>query len=177
MKLSELSKSERRLMGVMAGLVTLLLNVAVLKYFLSTRTQLVQQRAQKTEICESLRLLTQNSVLWEDRAQWVQKRQPKLEGEQAEGNALLNLLKNSASKHGVTLSKQQLVPAKTDSGSIAVPVECELRANWKSMCSFLSEIQSPDRFIVIQQSRLRIDPTDATQMLCNITVAKWFASR
>ena len=164
-------------MGVVAGLLVLLLNAAVVKYFLNTRASMVQQRAQKTELCDSLRLLTENSALWESRADWVQKKQPKLEGEQAEGNALLNLLKNSAAKHGVTLSKQQLVPAKTEMGSTAVPVECELKANWKSMCAFLSEIQSPDRFTVIQQSRLRIDPSDATQMLCNITVAKWFAPR
>jgi len=177
MKFSELSPSERRLVGIVVALVVLLLNVSVVKYFLSTRNQLQQASLQKTQLCESLRLLVDSAPFWEGRGQWLQKTQPKLENEALEGNALLNFLKDGASKHGVALSKQQLVAAKNEAGVIAVPVEFEVKANWKNLCAFLQELQAPERFVVIQQSRLRVDPTDPTQMLCNITVAKWFAPR
>jgi len=180
MKLSELSTSEKRLVGIVATLAAVLLNVLVGKFFLNTRSQLTQQTVQKTGMCDSLRGLMENAPLWEERANWMQKRQPKLESDAAqqnEGNALLNLLKENASKHGVSLSKQQLVSAKTETGAVAIPVQFELKANWKNLCGFLADLQAPERFIVIQQSRMRIDPADATQMLCDMTVAKWFAAR
>lgn len=177
MKFSELSTSERRLVGIVAALSGLLLNVLVLKFFLTTRSQLTQQAVQKTAMCDSLRMLVEDAPLWEERANWMQQRQPKLENDVAEGNALLNVLKENASKHGVSLSKQQLVPAKNETGAVAVPVQFEVKAHWKNLCGFLADLQGPDRFIVIQQSRLRVDPADATQMLCDMTVAKWFAAR
>jgi Tfp pilus assembly protein PilO len=177
MKFSELSTSEKRLVGIVAVLAALLVNLLVVKFFLTTRSQLAQQAEQKTTLSNSLRLLVEDASLWEERANWMLKHQPKLENDVAEGNALLNLLKEKASKHGVSLSKQQLVPAKTETGAVAVPVQFEVKAHWKNLCGFLADLQGPDRFIVIQQSRLRVDPADATQMLCDMTVAKWFAAR
>jgi uncharacterized membrane protein YeiB len=177
MNFSELSKREKFFVAVVAGLVAVLVNLLVIKFFVKTRGELAQQAAQKTQMCESLRLLMENGALWEDRAKWLQKTQPKLEDETVEGNALLNVLKEKASKHGVTLSKQQFGSQRTESGAVAIPVQFELKANWKNLCGFLSDLQAPERFIVIQQSRLRIDPADATQMLCDMTVAKWFAPR
>ena len=177
MKLSELSQSEKRLVGIVAVLVTVLLNVVVFQFFAKTRLQLNTQLAQKTTLVGSLRELEATAPLWEQRAQWLQKVQPKLGSEQTEGNALLTFLKESASKHGLTLAKQQLASAKTDGGITAVPVQFEFKGPWRGVCAFFAELQAPDRFLVIQQSRMRVDPSDATQMLCDCTVAKWFAAR
>ena len=177
MKLSELSQSEKRLMGIVAFLVVVLLNVVVFQFFLKTRRQLAAQYEQKTSLAGSLRELEASAPLWERRSQWLQKVQPKLGSEQAEGNSLLTFLKESASKHGLTLAKQQLVSAKTDGGITAVPVQFEFKGPWRGVCAFFAELQAPERFIVVQQSRMRVDPADATQMLCDLTVAKWFATR
>ena len=177
MKLSELSQSEKRLMGIVAVLVAVLLNVVVFQFFAKTRGQLHSQLEQKSALAGSLRELESTSPLWEQRAQWLQKIQPRLGSEQTEGNALLTFLKESASRHGLTLAKQQLVSAKTDGGITAVPVQFEFKGSWRGVCSFFAELQAPERFLVIQQSRMRVDPADATQMLCDCTVAKWFAAR
>jgi Tfp pilus assembly protein PilO len=177
MKISELSQSEKRLMGIVAFLVVVLLNVVVFQFFAKTRSQLNSQYAQKTGLAGSLRELESSAPMWERRAHWLQKAQPKLGSEQTEGNALLTFLKESASKHGLTLAKQQLVSAKTDGGITAVPVQFEFKGPWRGVCGFFAELQAPDRFIVVQQSRMRVDPADATQMLCDCTVAKWFATR
>ena len=67
--------------------------------------------------------------------------------------------------------------AKTDGGITAVPVQFEFKGPWRGVCAFFAELQAPDRFLVVQQSRMRVDPSDATQMLCDCTVAKWFAAR
>lgn len=177
MKLSELSQSEKRLMAIVACLVVVLLNVVVFQFFAKTRRQLAAQLEQKSSLVGSLRELEASTPKWEGRAQWLQKVQPKLGSEQAEGNALLTFLKESASKHGLTLAKQQLASAKTDGGITAVPVQFEFKGSWRGVCAFFAELQAPDRFVVIQQSRMRVDPADATQILCDCTVAKWFAAR
>jgi hypothetical protein len=39
------------------------------------------------------------------------------------------------------------------------------------------ELQAPDRFLVFQQARLKVDPSDATSMQGDFTVAKWFPSK
>lgn len=176
MKLSQLSKSEARLVGIVAVMAAVLLNLVVFKYFSTTRAQIVQEAAQKTATLESLRLLQKDFGFWEERAQWLQKSQPKLTSD-AEGGALLNFLKESAAKNGLNLAKQQLVSSKNEAVFVAVPVQFELKGNWKSLCGFLTELQAPERFIVIQQARLRVDASDATQMQCDFTVAKWFAPR
>jgi Tfp pilus assembly protein PilO len=177
MKLSELSQSEKRLMGIVAVLVAVLLNIVVFQFFVKTRRQLDAQLEQKSALAVSLRELETTSPMWEQRTQWLQKVQPKLGSEQAEGNALLTFLKESASKHGLTLAKQQLVSAKTEGGITAVPVQFEFKGPWRGVCAFFAELQAPDRFVVVQQSRLRVDPSDATLMLCDCTVAKWFVAR
>ena len=177
MKFSELSTSEKRLGGVVLALLVLLINVVMLKFFLNTRAELTQQLAQKNATYESLSLLANMAPAWEHRAQWLKKNQPQLTSEVAEGNALLNALKDNASRHGVTLSKQQLAAARPENGGVAVPVQFELKGNWKGICGFLIELQTPERFIVVQQSKLRVDSSDATQMQCDFTIAKWFAAR
>lgn len=55
MKLSELSQSEKRLMGIVAFLVVVLLNVVVFQFFNKTRNQLSSQYTQKTGLAASLR--------------------------------------------------------------------------------------------------------------------------
>ncbi len=177
MKFSELSASEKRLIGIMGFLVAVLFNVVVGKFFIKTREELRRQASTKQELSASLRDLAASGPVWEKRAQWLQKAQPKLESEPIEGNALLNLVKERAARNGLSVSKQQLLTARSEGGVTAVPVQFEFKGPWKGVCTFFAELQGPDAFLVVQQSRLRVDPADATQMLCDCVVAKWFAAR
>ena len=177
MKLNELSASEKRLMAIVGFLVAILFNLAVGKFFLKTREDLRQQAATKQELSTSLRELAASAPLWDKRAQWLLKTQPKLESEPIEGNALLNLVKERAARNGLSVAKQQLLTARNEGGITAVPVQFEFKGPWKGVCTFFAELQAPEAFLVVQQSRLRVDPADATQMLCDCVVAKWFAAR
>ena len=78
MKVSELSTSEKRLVGIVVTLLVLLINVVVLQYFARTKTELARQLAQKSSTRDSLQLLAYTAPLWEKRAQWLQQHQPKL---------------------------------------------------------------------------------------------------
>lgn len=177
MNFQQFSPSEKRLMAIVGTMVAVLLNVVVVRFFLSNRTQIADSAVQKTAQIESLRTLAAQSGLWEQRANWLQKAQPKLESEAAAGNTLLTFLKETATKHGITLSKQQLASARNETGATAIPVQFELKGNWKGFCGFLIDLQAPDRFLVVQQARLKVDAADATVMQGDFTIAKWFAPR
>ncbi len=177
MNFQQFSPSERRLIAIFATIVAVLLNVIVVRFFMTNRAQIAELARQKSAQIESLDALSAQSEVWDQRAKWLQKLQPKLESEAAAGNTLLTFLKEAASKHGITLSKQQLASARNETGATAIPVQFELKGNWKGFCGFLIDLQAPDRFLVVQQARLKVDSTDATVMQGDFTIAKWFAPR
>jgi len=177
MNFQQLSPSEKRLMAIVGSLVAVLLNISVAKFFINNRKQIVEAIAQKNLQLESLQVLAGQVPFWEQRDQWLKKTQPKLEREAAAGNSLINFLKDTATKHGITLSKQQLASARNENGATAIPVQFELKGNWKGFSEFLIDLQAPDRFLVVQQARLKVDPSDATVMQGDFTIAKWFAPR
>jgi Tfp pilus assembly protein PilO len=108
----------------------------------------------------------------------LQKSQPKLESEAIAGTALLNQIKALAGSHGVTLAKAQPGNARTDSmGTAAIPVSFSLKGSWKQVCEFCMDLQSPEKFVVFQDARLRLDAQDAKMLEGDFTVAKWFAAK
>ena len=177
MSLENLSKSERRLVFVTGALFVLVLNLFLIRFFLKNREQIQKLADQKREEYAALVLLSENAQLWEKRAAWLQAVHLKLDSEAAAGNALINFVKSVSAKSGVSIAKQQLGASRVDGGVTAVPVQFEIKGNWKSMCTFLMELQAPDRFLVFQQARLKVDPSDATSMQGDFTVAKWFPSK
>lgn len=177
MNLQQLSPSERRLIFVFAALAFALLNFSGVRFLMKKRSQIAQISEEVSGRIRSLQKTASQSALWEQRAQWLKNSQPKLESEAAAGNNLLNTLKESAAKHGLALSKPQLATSRSENGITAVPVQFELKGNWAGFCQFLIDLQAPDRFVVVQQARLRVDSADGTQMYGDFTVAKWFAPR
>jgi Tfp pilus assembly protein PilO len=177
MSLENLSKSERRLVFITGTLFAIVLNLFFVRFFLKNRAQIQSLTDQKTEQYEALRALAENSRLWEARATWLQTVHVKLDSEAAAGNSLINFVKVLAARTGVSIAKQQLSASRVDGAVTAVPVQFELKGNWKAVCGFLMDLQAPDRFLVLQQARLKIDPTDATSMQADLTVAKWFPSK
>jgi hypothetical protein len=177
MNWQKLSPSEKRLTLIFGLLVAGLLNFGLVKFFLSNRTQLVELLAQRSTQLLAMQALSEKSAFWKERSEWIRATQPKLDNEAAAGNLLLNFLKETAAKNGVSLSKQQLVSARQEAGGTAIPVKFELRGSWKGFCQFLVDLQAPDRFLAVQDAVLRVDPADTTVMTGDFTIAKWFAPR
>lgn len=176
MNFQQFSASERRLIAVAGILVGLMLNYAVLKFFINNRSQIREATERKKEQLATLDSLASQSPLWAKRDQWLKAIQPKLESEAQAGNELLNFLKELAARNGLSLSKQQLASSKNESFATTIPVVFELKGNWKGFCQFLIDLQAPERFVVVQQARLKVDSSDATAMFGEFTVAKWFSA-
>lgn len=177
MNWKKLSPSEKRLTTIFGLLVAILLNFALVKFFLSNRANISEALAQKSAQLLAMQALAEKSAFWKERSEWMRSAQPKLENEASAGNLLLNFLKETAAKSGITFSKQQLVSARQEAGGTAIPVKFELKGSWKGFCQFLIELQAPDRFLVVQEAVLRVDPADATVMIGDLTIAKWYASK
>jgi hypothetical protein len=178
MTLDSLSPSEKRMAAILGVVVVLVLNLVVGRFFLTNYRRIRDQSVEKKAQRDTLLALAQTGDLWEARAAWLQKKQPKLESESVAGNDLLSHVKTLAGSTHVTLSKAQPGVARTDSmGVTAIPVQFNLKGNWKNVCDFCMQLQSPDKFIVFQDARLRVDAQDATLLEGDFTVAKWFASK
>jgi Tfp pilus assembly protein PilO len=177
MKWSALSPSERRLMAVMGLVAAVLLNLVLFKFCRTKYLAFREQIESKEREIADLELLASGKDVWLQRSAWVDSAQPRLENEALAGNNLLNALKETASKHGVTITKPQIGVAVPQGKSVAVPVQFEVRTSWKSLGAFVYELQGPGQFMVFQQARLKVDPNDKTLMLAEFTVAKWFAKK
>lgn len=177
MNFDQLSPSERRLVAAFALMLLVVVNFFGVRFFMNRRAQIVDAAAQTRSEIASLEELEGDAGMWERRMEWLRKSQPRLESEAAAGSALLNAVKESASRHGLTVSKHQPASAKPEAGAVAIPLQFELRGSWKGFCEFLMELQGPERFVVVQNARLKVDPSDATVMHGDFTIAKWFAPR
>jgi Tfp pilus assembly protein PilO len=177
MNFQKLSPSERRLVAIFGFLIAVLLNFVLVKFFLKNRSEIAELMAQKSAQVVAMKALSEKASFWKERSEWMRTAQPRIESEASAGNLLLNFLKENSAKNGLTFSKQQLVAARSDSGFTSIPVKFELKGSWKGLCQFLIDLQAPDRFLVVQDATLRVDSADATMMLGDFTIAKWFATR
>jgi Tfp pilus assembly protein PilO len=178
MTFDSLSPSEKR-MGALLGIVlVLVVNLLVARFFVNNYRRIREQSMEKSAQRDALLALASHADLWEKRATWLQKKQPKLESEAVAGTALLNQIKELASSRGVTLAKAQPGNARTDSmGTASIPVSFSLKGSWKQVCEFCMDLQAPEKFVVFQDARLRLDAQDAKMLEGDFTVAKWFVSK
>jgi hypothetical protein len=178
MTLDTLSPSEKRLAAILGAVVALVVNLVVVRFFVTNYRSIRDQGIEKTAQRDGLAALAESADHWEKRAAWLQGKQPKLESESAAGTDLLSQVKALAATYHVTLSKAQPGVARTDSmGITAIPVQFALKGSWKHVCEFCMQLQAPEKFLVFQDARLRVDAQDATQLEGDFTVAKWFASK
>ena len=177
MRWSSLSASERRLMAVMGLVAAVLLNLVLFKFCRTKYLVFREQIESKQREIADLELLASGRDLWLQRAAWIDSAQPRLDNEALAGNNLLNALRETAAKHGMTVTKPQIGVAVPQGKSVAVPVQFEVRTSWKSLGAFLYDLQGPGQFLVFQQARLKVDPNDKTLMQAEFTVAKWFAKK
>lgn len=177
MNLQGLSSSEKRLLAILCVLLAIVVNGGLAKFFVKNRRLIADQEQEKRAQIEAMQVVAQGAPFWRARSEWLQTAQPRFESEASAGNALLTSVKELASKQGLSLSKQQLASVLSEPGVEAIPVQFEVKGGWQGFCRFLMDLQAPDRFIVIQSARLKVDPSDATAMRGDFTIAKWFAPR
>jgi hypothetical protein len=155
---------ERLLAWIVAGAIFVLLNLVILSWLFGAlgcaRTDLTARKAARAEQA----MYVKERDLWVKRDQWIQQHQPTLKNP-AEASALLDQLKQVASKYSVLIQNPAIGSGETTPNHQTVFASIETKSPW----------QQPDAFVVFESVNLAIDSSDPTMMRGKFKVARWFA--
>ena len=165
---------ERLLAWIVAGAMFVLLNLVILSWLFGAlgraRTDLAARKAARVEQT----IYIKERDLWVKRDQWIQQHQPTLKNP-AEASALLDQLKQVASKYSVLIQNPAIGSGETTPNHQTVFASIETRSPWPPLVHFLYDVQKPDAFVVFESVNLAIDSSDPTTMLGKFKIARWFA--
>jgi len=171
-----LSQREKTLAVIVGGIVFIFFT-GLLISLLGDWTHQLHISIQSKELqLRAMRKLTAQEGLWKRKNAWLESKQPKLENQDNAGLLLLNQIRDAAVKNQVALDHPAIDSLDFRGDYVSVSVQLETRSSWSSMLAFLHDLQSPERFVVIESSELKIDDRDHTQMHGQFKIAKWHSS-
>ena len=174
---TQLSKREKVLATVVGTVVLIVLNLAVISYFMKNQRRLRVELDAKTQQLATNKLLFADREMWTEREAWLKKVQPKLENE---GKAAVNLkdeIDEVAKKTNLQVLEPQLGTIERRTQATTVFVTINAKATKEALRDFLYEMQSPERSIVFETANLQFDKDDKTMMHGVFRIAKWFATK
>ncbi len=172
--IQRMSKRERVLGTMVAAVLLALVNLFLWSWLLgaihSARAEVAKRQLTRNEQIVFLR----DGDLWTKREQWLKQQQPPFTGA-ADASALLDQVKQVASKHTVLIENPAIGSGDTTQAYQSVFASFETKSPWPPLVHFLYDVQSPGAFIVFESVNLAIDGGDATQMRGKFKIARWYA--
>jgi len=175
---AQLSTRERNLSIFVGAIAFLFVTFFVGDYFFKNKARLNADLVTKSRQLKTMKALSAEKALWEQRDAWLLEKQPKLVNADSAGVQLLDQVKDLAKKHTVLLDSARIQPGpvrKPDYTGIGI--EIETKSTWRSLIAFLREMQTPEQFIVLEAANLKIDAADPTQMRGKFKIARWYAAK
>jgi hypothetical protein len=173
----QLSSREKLLSYSFGGAIFLVLNLFLFNFFFNNHAKLQKDLARKAAQLKSMQMLLASASDWEKRDAWLQSKQPVLENEAAAGVQLLKRVQDTAREQAVTVESPVLGGTTREPHYTAVSVDIETKSTWKALISYLSALQSPEQFMVLESANLRRDSNDETQMRGKFRIARWYAPK
>ena len=175
--IGQLSTREKNLAIVVSAIAFLFVNFFVIDYFRRNKTALAADLArQKTQLA-TMKQRFADKPKWEQRDAWLTATLPKAANDDTAGVQLLDRVKDLARKYDVTLEKPAIRIPTRRAEVTAISVDMDVKSSWKGLIQFLSELQQPDQFTVLERANLKIDNADQTRMHGVCTIAKWYAPK
>jgi hypothetical protein len=172
--LSQMNQRERMLALSVAGILFLLINLAIWSALFGmsagARADYATQRATRTE----QKVYLEEEKMWKKRAEWLKKKQPHLNNP-AEASTLLTQVKQIAGKYNLEIDDPQIGAVETTPSHQSVSAIFETKSEWGPLVHFLYDVQKPEAFTVFETVNLMVDATDPTVMRGRFKIAKWFA--
>src|SRR5215203_6796646 len=158
--LAQMSSRKRTLALLVGGVLFLLINVVLFKFFLAKRAEFQVGIASTQKKIADLKQRESQRTLWAERNAWMTQSLPVLGDTAVANRELGEAVKEVARKHTVTLETPNPgVPNKqkeyTDLG-----IRVSLKAPWTPLMDFLRELQAPGQFIVFDPLELKVDTAD-----------------
>ena len=174
---AQLSSREKNLSLAVGAILFLAVTFYVGDYFLKHHARLTAELARNSQQLKMMQSLTADQTLWEQREKWLREKQPQLTDDDGGGVKLLNLIKELAKTQQVLLEKPVIRAVVRKPDYSAITVELETKSTWPALIAFLSGLQTPEQFIVLDSANLKIDTTDQTQMRGRFKISRWFAPK
>lgn len=133
----------------------------------------VETRQFEIAKAEATDMLSQEA-LWKERASWLTKTEPTFGNRKDAELALINLIRDSAGKHGVDLPKVQPTEPVDLDDMIAATVIVDGKAELEKVMEWLHDLQQPSAFLSIPSLRIMPDQEDTAKVLISINLQKWF---
>ncbi|MEI8234239.1 MAG: GspMb/PilO family protein [Verrucomicrobiota bacterium] len=173
--MNRLTPRERRLFGLLAALLILLANGALLASLARRHARLrAELAARRTEV-QSLQTLVTEGPEWAARAAWLDAHQPRLTNPEQAAVQLLEQIKAAASAQDVLLEAPELGGVEARAACQSVSVQCTAKSSWPGLVRFLHALQQPDRFLVFETASIQSDPANASRLSCRFKISKWYA--
>jgi hypothetical protein len=185
--LAQMSSRERTLALLVGGVLVILINLVLIKFFLAKRAEFQTTIAATEGEIAGLKQKELERALWAERDAWLTKSLPTLGDPQVANRELSETVKEIAKKHMVTIETPNPGVPSRQKDYTALGIRVTAKAPWQGpgeadsagkvppLLDFLRELQGPGQFIVFDPLDLKIDPTDKTQLRAEVTVTKWFA--
>ena len=172
--LARMNQRERVLAFTVAGILFLLINLAIWNALLGMSAGARADYAEKRSAREEQQVYLREEETWRKRAEWLKKNQPALKNP-AEASSLLTLVKEIAGRYNVQVENPQIGPTGNTPAHQSVSATFETKSGWEPLVHFLYDAQKPESFTVFENVNLMVDASDPTVMQGRFTIAKWFA--
>jgi type II secretory pathway component PulM len=133
----------------------------------------VESRQLETAKAEAADMLSKEK-LWQERAAWLAATEPSFGNRKDAELALINLIQESAGKHGITILKNQPTDPVDLDDMIAATMIVDGKADLEKAMEWLHDLQKPSAFLSIPSLRLMPDQEDTSKVLISINLQKWF---
>ncbi len=173
-----LSQREKALSWLVGGAVFGVLNLFVLSYLFENHQRLHLESSRKSAQLHAMQAQLALAPVWEEREARLRATQPRLENEATAGVQLLNQVQAAARQEGVELGPSPVFGVvEPQPAGLSVSVQIKTKSPWKALINFLAKLQGPEQFIMVESTKLQVDPGDPTQMSGEFKISKWYAPK
>lgn len=173
-----MTQREKVLSMIVGGVFLLLINLFLIRFFLTNHRRLSGDLASSKQQLEELSLLQSDREIWEQRDAWITANQPRIENMGRVGYELLDSVTELAKKHSVLLSNPQnpIDRPVNKPEYTAIRLNVEAVSDWGNLVDFMRELQGPANFIVFESIKMEKDAKDPTKMQVKpLRISKWYA--
>jgi len=176
--IDQMSKREKTLAFLVGGVVFLLINVVVLKFFINQHAALKTSAAKIQGDINALKLKEQDRDFDRERDTWLNEKLPTMGDSQVAGRDLTKSITEIARKHDVVIETPLAGNPRPGQYYNSLGARVVAKGTWKAIFFFIQELQSPDKgptpFVVLDPVDLKVDLTDKTLMRAEVSVNRWF---
>ena len=176
--MAKLSKKELRLLTVFSVTVFFAVNVIALKGYITSLRAVRADLAKLALDRQSIDGLLSDRDYWRERQRWLDAHEPCLENVGAAQGDLIQTLQNVARDRGITILDQTILEPAFQPQYQEISAKFKLTAAFQDMVGWLADIQSPERFFIVNQLQLSIDTRSQEEdppATCTIQVGRIYS--